>query len=168
MDRGINPDSWDGILSTRGSKLTLIAYVLSARHGARSFQNDYFHWGEKSVFAKSQDCSFQKVHNFLKQRLTSETPKVLLKSCLHLRWLGFPGTLLAGCVFLMGGESLGEEDWVQLRINEWVRDTAVTSRWWFCGARLVLCFLLILLVHPASPRRISGHLWKIWFATHVW
>ena len=66
--------------------------------------------GGKSVFAKSQECSFQKMHNFLKQRLTNETPKVLLKSCLHLRRLGFPGTLLVGCVFLRGGEALGEED----------------------------------------------------------
>lgn len=166
MDRGINSDSWDGILSTRGSKLTLIAYVLSASHGARFFQNDYSHWG-KSVFAKSQECSFQKMHNFLKQRLTNETPKVLLKSCLHLRRLGFPGTLLVGCVFLRGGEALGEEDWVQLRMSGWG-----TQEWLraggSAGAHLVLCSLRILLVHPASPRHISGHLWKIWFATHVW
>lgn len=145
MDRGINPDSWDGILSTRGSKLTLIAYVLSARHEAWSFQNDYFHWGEKGVFAKSQECSFQKVHTFLKQRLTNETPKVLLKSCLHLRWLGSPGTLLVRCVVLGGEETLGEEDWVRLRISEWVGDT-VTARWWFCGGALGSVF-------PSHPSR---------------
>ena len=77
MDRGINPDSWDGILSTRGSKLTLIAYVLSARHGARSFQNDYFHWGKKvfchveKIMSQSQDMSLNVnfIHAFNKSTM---------------------------------------------------------------------------------------------------
>lgn len=169
MDRGINPDPWDGILSATGSKLTLICICSQCQARGSILPKWLFSLRrKKSVFAKSQECSFQKVHNFLKWRLTNETPKVLLKSRLDLRWLGFPRMLLVGMCFSQGWRNL--EEGVKLSW-EWISGLG-TQKWFradgFAGTHL--CFVSS--SHPSgsscSPRRISVHLLKIWFATHVW
>ena len=98
------------IKNKTGSKLTLICICSQCQAWGSILPKWLFSLRrKKSVFAKSQECSFQKVHNFLKWRLTNETPKVLLKSCLDLRWLGFPRMLLVGMCFSQGWRNLEEE-----------------------------------------------------------